>query len=120
MLSLENVIAQLAVYASLELSEAQRYSPLCQSAISSILNALKPNIDVAFHASRLENASAMIAYYRYILLQSAENCHNIKIGEIQLSASSNLGLNAVMTMKDEMLLSVCDLICYDGFCFKQV
>lgn len=120
MLSLENILAQFGVFTALDADAAANYMPLCRSAMETILHSLRPSADVEANVIRLEDAAAAIAFYRYILLLSAENCHNLRVGEINISPSSDLGLQAATAIKDEFLLSVADLLEYSNLVFKQV
>lgn len=87
-LDLEKILARFQLMAGLRREDALPYTAILRDAADSLLDRVRPGVDIDDHMGRLCGAAAAAAYYTYCLLGTGGQ---VKVGDISVSDGEALG-----------------------------
>ncbi len=92
---------------------------LCRSAAETLLRQLKSDCDCIREMGRLCYAAGCLAYYRGLLLDTAEGSDSFKAGDVTVTAGENTE-EAARRLYTDAFASIRDLLCSGDFAFRRV
>ncbi len=106
--------------AGLTEEEAKPWLPLCHWAIASVFGRLRPNVDLAENQTVLCHAAAAMAYYKYVLRQTAQNNGaDFSVGDVTIKEHAAESLKAAQGLYELSVGAIAHLY-EDGFAFMEV
>lgn len=120
MVSINSVLNRLRQLVTLDEQGAENALPLCGLCLEEIRSKLRSGADE--NDIRLAQAAAGLAFYRLMLRTSADgsNATSFKAGDVTVTRSPAASMELAVSVRDEALAAVADLLEDRDFIFRQV
>lgn len=120
MVSITSVLNRLRQLVTLDEQGAENALPLCGLCLEEIRSKLRSGADE--NDIRLAQAAAGLAFYRLMLRNAADgsNATSFKAGDVTVTRSPAASMELVVSVRDEALAAVTDLLEDRDFIFRQV
>lgn len=116
----DEILTRFALLAQLSEAEAAPFLPLCGEAAASIRRQLKSGINETTYDSELTAAAAALAFYRYALLQAANDTGDFKAGDVSISRRGPEKVQFAEAVYKEAKAEVAGLLLDADFVFERV
>ncbi len=96
-----------------------RAAVICRSAKDTIERQIKKDINCALHANRLSFAAGCLAFYRYVLSESANVISGFTLGDLKVQCDEK-SIEAAKNIYLEAFGSISDLLVTRTFSFRSI
>ena len=115
-----NIEEILSIFNSMSGTDAEGLS-FCEQAMHELESGLKASEPEDCDCARLNNAAAILAYYRYLLLVSSnDSVDSFSAGDIRVKHTAAGRLLSAARLKEEAMNSICGLLRDRNFMFMGV
>ncbi|MBQ8058010.1 MAG: hypothetical protein IJ275_06735 [Ruminococcus sp.] len=118
-MSIKEVIDRFALVSGLEQEDISKWIFI----IVDCIKYFESMVDVSklpdYKYTRLVNACAVYAYYKYSLYSLISTTSKFKAGDIEITQSESISDKAHIMWQQEKI-AIADIIDFDDFCFKRV
>ena len=120
MVSINSVLNRLRQLVTLDEQGAENALPLCALCLEEIRSKLRSGADE--NDIRLAQAAAGLVFYRLMLRTAADgsNVTGFKAGDVTVTRSPAASMELAVSVRDEALAEVSDLLEDRDFMFRQV
>ena len=119
MLNISEIYQQFSLLSGLDMEETHEWSHLCVAADRDVEVMLKDGVDMGAERARLVIAVAALAYYRYVMYQTAsDQTDSFDAGDIKVRYNKSAALAAAKEACVSGMVSISGLIKDNGFAVR--
>ena len=120
-MNIEEILAKFINMSGADAENPDENLSFCEQAMHEIESGLKTCEPEDCDRARLNNAAAILAYYRYLLFVSSNNSmDSFSAGDIRIRHTASGRLLSAARLKEEAMNSISDLLCDRNFMFLRV
>ncbi len=117
----EEILERFAIIANISITEGSPWIFLCEEASDDIISHLKDSVSVNENSRRLTVAAASLAFYRYVLYNSANgSTASFGAGELRIKTDSQITVKHAYEVWLSAKHAISDLLRDDSFVFERV
>lgn len=117
MIDLTHTMEKFALFADMDVREAEQWRPLAAASVQKLENGLRRGVRVSDFSALLAEAAAADAYYRYCLIESGRGDASVSAGTVTVHTDHASRINAARQARLEALAAVSSVLSDGGFVF---
>ena len=117
----EEILERFSIIANIPITEGSPWIFLCEEAGNDLISHLKDSVDVNENSRRLTVAAASLAFYRYVLYNSANGAtESFGAGELRIKTDSKSAVKLAYEVWLNAKRAISDLLIDENFTFERI